>query len=148
MLIWKVKRKNYYLATIKIVEKMGNRVKIQMEFAVRSSPTILFTYLSTPSGLSEWFADNVNVKGKTNYIFIWDKTESHAELLRMVTNKLIKLKWVDGGEDEYFEIEIVQDDLTNDVALLITDFADEGEEESVRELWSAQVDALRKSIGA
>ena len=47
-----------------------DRVKLEMEFVVRSSPNILFNYISTPSGLVEWFADDVNIKGK-NYTFIW-----------------------------------------------------------------------------
>ena len=50
--------------------------KYDLEYVMRASQKVLFERLSTSSGLSEWFADNVNQKGK---IF----TESHLENLRI-----------------------------------------------------------------
>ena len=40
-----------------------------VEYDFQASPQLLFQYLSTPSGLSEWFADNVNLEVKTSYLF-------------------------------------------------------------------------------
>ena len=101
-----------------------NRVKLELEFVVKSSPNILFNYISTPSGLVEWFADDVNVKGK-NYTFFWDGDENVAELLKKVNGKNVRFKWLDNPDDEYFEMEIQKDELTNDIALIVTDWADE-----------------------
>ena len=47
---------------------MASKNIFRIEFPIRSSLKILFNQISTPSGLSEWFADNVNLNGK-NYTF-------------------------------------------------------------------------------
>jgi len=124
-----------------------NRVKLELEFVVKSSPNILFNYISTPSGLVEWFADDVNVKGK-NYTFFWDGAENVAELLKKVNGKNVRFKWLDNPDDEYFEMEIQKDELTNDIALIVTDWADEDESEEISLLWESQVQDLRNALGA
>lgn len=123
------------------------RVKLELEFVVKSSPNILFNYISTPSGLVEWFADDVNVKGK-NYVFFWDGEEIIAELLKKVNGKYVRFKWLDNPDEEYFEMEIQKDELTNDIALIVTDWADEEETEEISLLWESQVQDLRNALGA
>ena len=88
------------------------RVKIELEFVIKSSPTILFQYLSTPSGLVEWFCDDVNIKGSKQYSFFWDGSENKAELVKKVNGKLIKFKLLDNPSDEYFQFEVTKDELT------------------------------------
>mgnify|MGYP000327255360 CR=1 FL=1 len=124
------------------------RIKIEMEFEVRSSPNILYNHIATASGLEEWFADKVNVKGKDKYVFIWDGKEEASELLKKVPKSLVKFRWVDGPADEYFQLEIIIDDLTSDVVLVVTDFTEEDEAEETEMLWESQVDTLKSFIGA
>lgn len=124
-----------------------NRVKLELEFLVKSSPNILFNYISTPSGLVEWFADDVNVKGK-QYTFFWDGDENVAELLKKVNGKFIRFKWENSNDDEYFEMEVHKDELTGDIALMVTDYADEDEAEEISLLWESQVQDLRNALGA
>jgi len=124
-----------------------DRVKLEMEFVVRSSPNILFNYISTPSGLVEWFADDVNIKGK-NYTFIWDGDENVAELLKRTRGKLVRFKWEGSVDEEYFQMEIQKDELTNDIALIVTDWADKDEAEEIQLLWESQVQDLRNALGA
>ena len=120
----------------------------QIEFPIRSSLRILFNQISTPSGLSEWFADNVNLNGK-NYTFFWDGDEQEAELLSKKNNQLIKFRWIDEPKDTFFELKIVIDDITQDISLIITDFAeDEEDEEEAKLLWNKQIEKLRQSIGS
>jgi uncharacterized protein YndB with AHSA1/START domain len=127
---------------------MSKKKKFQVEFPIKSSPGILYNYLSTPSGLSEWFADDVNIKNKKFYTFFWEGSEQTAELLKNTSQKNIRFRWVDEPEDEYFEFEIAQDELTNDVALVITDFAADYEVEESTQLWEAQVQTLKTAIGS
>ncbi|MBO6517652.1 MAG: SRPBCC domain-containing protein [Bacteroidia bacterium] len=124
-----------------------NRVKLELEFVVKSSPNILFNYISTPSGLVEWFADDVNVKGK-EYTFFWDGEENVATLLKKVNGKHIRFQWEDSDDGEYFEMEIQRDELTGDIALMVTDFADEDEMDEISLLWESQVQDLRNALGA
>ncbi len=126
---------------------MSKKKKFQVEFPLKSSPGILYSYLSTPSGLSEWFADDVNIRDKKLYTFLWDGAEQTAELVRNTPQKGIKFSWVDEPDDEYFELEISQDELTGDVALVVTDFAEEHEIEESTQLWEAQVQTLKTAIG-
>jgi hypothetical protein len=59
---------------------MTEKIKYEIEFPIRSSLRILYNQISTASGLSEWFADNVNLSDKI-YTFFWDGDQQNAELL-------------------------------------------------------------------
>ena len=127
---------------------MASKNIFQIEFPIRSSLRILFNQISTPSGLSEWFADNVNLNGK-NYTFFWDGDEQDAELLSKKNNQSIKFRWTEEPKDTYFELKIVVDDITQDISLIVTDFAeDEEDEEEAKLLWNKQIEKLRQSIGS
>jgi uncharacterized protein YndB with AHSA1/START domain len=127
---------------------MASKNKFELEFPIRSSLRILFNQISTPSGLSEWFADNVNLNGK-NYTFFWDGDEQEAELLSKKNNQSIKFRWLDEPSDTFFELKIIVDEITQDISLIVTDFAeDEEDEEEVKLLWEKQIEKLRQSIGS
>lgn len=125
---------------------MSEKIKYQLEFVVKSSPSLLFTYISTPSGLGQWFADNVNSRGEL-FTFIWDGSEEHAKLLSKKNNHSIKFKWDEAEDDTFFELRVQIDDLTQDVALIVTDFAYEDELDEAKLLWETQVGNLHAIIG-
>ena len=127
------------------MEHMSDKVKIQIEYVVNCSPKVLYNWLSTASGLSEWFADNVKVRGK-KFTFVWEGIEQTAEMTVQKENKLVRYSWL--NEDYYFEFRITQDELTGDVSLIVVDFADENEEESTKELWDSQVMDLKHKLGS
>lgn len=121
--------------------------KIVLEYPLNSSPKVLFPRLSTPGGLSEWFADDVNLKGNI-YYFIWEKNEQRAEVVQKKENRYIRYKWLDAEEDSYFEFRINVDELTGDVALVIGDMVDEGEEDDAIGLWDSQIAELKHVLGS
>ena len=124
-----------------------DKVRIDLEYIIKTSPTILFNCLSTPSGLSEWFSDDVNIKND-RYTFFWDGSEETAILKNVRKSKSVKFQWEDDEDEDYFfEMTIRIDDLTKDVALLVTDFAEEGEEDEIQLMWDNNVDNLKKAIG-
>jgi len=126
---------------------MSDKVKYELEFVMKSSASLLFKYLATPSGLSEWFADNVNSRGEV-FTFIWDDSEEQAKMLNKKRDQSIKFKWLeDEDKDSYFEFRIEIDDITKDVSLLITDFSDEDELEESKMLWESQIEELHHLIG-
>ena len=127
---------------------MASKNKFQIEFPIRSSLRILYNQISSPDGLSEWFADNVNLRGKM-YTFFWDGDEQEAELLTKKNNQVVKFRWVDEPSDTYFELRIEVDDITQDISLMVTDFAeDEEDEEEAKLLWEKQIEKLCQSIGS
>jgi len=130
---------------------MEKRIKQELEFSVHSSPAILYSYLSGASGLAEWYADEVNVKGSKLYLFRWegDDEPREAEMVKSHPKKNIVFKWTDRPEEhEEWGFEIFQDELTGDVTLVVTDYCEEDEEEINAEVWESQVELLKSLIGA
>ena len=128
---------------------MPELIKYSLEFPINSSVSILYKRLSTPSGLSEWFADDVIVKDKI-FTFFWEGSEQEAKLLKLKTDHFIRFKWEDNdSKEDYFEFLIQIDDMTSDVSLIITDFAeDEKDQEEQTNLWSNQINLLKMGIGS
>lgn len=122
--------------------------KIILEYTINCSPRVLFPRLSTPGGLSEWFADNVNINGN-HLSFYWEQSEQMAEVLQKKENRYIRFRWIDATETEnhWFEFRINTDDLTGDTALIITDFAEDDEKDDAVELWNSQIAKLKHVIG-
>ena len=125
------------------------KTQFELEFVIQASPQLLYQYLFTPSGLSEWFADNVNSRGEI-FIFIWDDSEESAKLIRKNNNEKIQFQWIDDEDtDYYFELRIQFDEITKDVSLIVTDFAeDEDEVEESKLLWTNQISDLKKVLGS
>lgn len=126
---------------------MSDRKEYKVEIAVRSSPGILYNFLSTPSGLAQWFADSVDINEKI-YSFFWNGAEEKAELVESEEDVSIKYRWDWMEEEEYFEFVIGKSEITGDTILFITDFADEFDMEDNKMLWESQIDTLKKSLGA
>tara|TARA_R110001583_G_C5396498_1_gene385279 strand:- start:51 stop:434 length:384 start_codon:yes stop_codon:yes gene_type:complete len=127
---------------------MSGKIKFEIEFPIHASPHMLYQYFGTPSGLSEWFADNVNSRGEV-YTFIWSGSEEKAKVLQERPEEKIKFKWLDGEDDKtYFEFRIEVDEITKDVSLIVTDFAEEDEIEESKMFWENQIDELKHTIGA
>ena len=129
---------------------MSDRIKFEMEFPIKGSQKLLFQYISTPSGLSEWFADNVNSRGE-NFEFIWDDGEEHAKLINSKNNERIRFQWINGEEDEadyYFEFKIEVDEITKDVSLIVSDFSEEDELEESKLLWENLISDLKLVLGS
>lgn len=122
--------------------------KFEMEFVVHSSAEMLYEFLSSPSGLSEWFCDDLNIRNGI-YTFIWEDQLQQARLLKTIELQLVRFQWVDKTDGSYFEFRIQRDDLTNDISLIITDFADSvSERESAKLLWHSQIEKLMHVIGS
>lgn len=124
------------------------RVKFTMEFMFRSSPAILYQFLTTPSCLIRWFSDGVDIQGDV-YVFAWEGSTQAAQLLDDVEEELIRFRWLDADDDkEFLEFKISTSPITDDTILEITDFSDEDELEDQQMLWDAQMERLRNEMGA
>ena len=126
---------------------MSEKIKYELEFPIHASPNMLYQYISSASNLSEWFADNVNSRGKI-FSFFWDGVEEKAELISFKNNKYVRFKWLDNDDDSFFEINIVVDELTKDVSLVVFDFAEVDEVEEGKMLWESQISDLKQVIGS
>ncbi len=129
---------------------MAGKSKIELEYIINCSPKVLFNRLSTASGLTEWFADDVRVKGNL-FTFVWGKHEQSCEKKLHKENKMVRFEWLDESlekDENYFEFIITQDDLTNDVSLLVVDFTDDDEVDETTDLWNTQIAKLKQLLGS
>jgi hypothetical protein len=126
---------------------MVEKIRYELEYTFKTSPKVLYYRLATASGLSEWFADDVKVQ-KNIMTFSWEGSEQAAEILDRKDNAFAKYRWVGDDEDYFFEFKLNKDELTGDLALIITDFADDDEEKADDiELWDTQVQELKRILG-
>ena len=129
---------------------MEEKIKYELEFPITSSPQLLYQYISTPSGLSEWFADNVNSRGEF-FTFIWDDTEEKARVSSKKTGEKVKFRWIDDDNKDgeyYFELRIQVDEITKDVSLVVVDFAEEDDIRESQQLWENQISDLKHVLGS
>jgi uncharacterized protein YndB with AHSA1/START domain len=129
---------------------MELKIRYEIEFPINSSPQLLYQYISTPSGLSEWFADNVNSRGEF-YTFIWNDSQEKARLASKKSGEKVKFRWIDDNNKDteyFFELQILVDELTKDVSLMVVDFAQEDEIQEATQLWENQISDLKHVIGS
>jgi uncharacterized protein YndB with AHSA1/START domain len=124
------------------------RLKYELEYTLNCSPKVLFSRLSTPEGLCEWFADDVNVNGDI-FTFFWKKSEMKARLVAMKENRFVRFEWLDTNDEEsnFFEFRINIEELSGSLALIITDFAEEEEKADAVSLWDTQITDLKRILG-
>jgi uncharacterized protein YndB with AHSA1/START domain len=134
------------LPTVETKVQMAERKKFTLEYHINASPEFLYTYISTASGLAIWFADDVNIDGDV-FTFIWEGSEERAKLVSKRMNKYVKFQWIDRGENEFFSFELDQDELTGDVALVVTDFEYEDEIKGTTMIYDVSIDKLKQTIG-
>ena len=129
---------------------MANKEKFELEYVLKTSPKVLDKLISTPDGLSEWFADDVFVRDEV-YTFEWDKSEEQARLINKKQGESIKWQWIYDEEDEldtFFEMRYTIDPMTKAVIFTVTDYAEPSEHDEIKRLWEKQISNLRRVIGA
>jgi uncharacterized protein YndB with AHSA1/START domain len=122
------------------------RVSFQLEFLFRASPTILYTFLTTPACLVRWFCDGVDVK-EDEFVFEWSGYEEIAFVIDDIEEERLRFQWEDAPDNEYLEFRLEVSPVTNETILSITDFCDENEVEDQKKLWANQIDNLRRETG-
>lgn len=124
------------------------KVKYQIEVPIHSSPHMLYEFLSTPSGLLEWFCDDMKTNGNI-FTFVWEGEEERAKVLQRRENTSIRFRWEKDTNTDYFlEFRIEIDEITKDVSLVITDFTDPKEMEESKLYWKSVTENLKHALGA
>ena len=125
---------------------MSKKQQYTLEYLVRCSPTILYEFLATPSGLQEWFADKVDERDGI-YSFSWNGSDDTAELLESEEDKFIRFHWSHAPKEEFFEFRIEKSEVSNQTILVIKDFAEKTEVKDQSRLWDYQVKDLFHRLG-
>ena len=126
---------------------MNKKVLYTLEYPVRCSPGILYEFLSTPAGLQEWFADQVD-EHEGLFTFGWNGTEEKADLLEKEDDKFIRFHWTHSPKGEFFEFLIEKSEVTNQTILIVKDFAEKKDIKDQSQLWEYQVKDLFHRVGS
>jgi len=120
--------------------------KVTLDYIFRTTPKILFKRLSTPSGLSEWFADDVLINNGT-YTFKWKNNSQVANYNIDKRNLSIKLDWLD-EDKEYLEFRIEESDMSKDITLYVIDFIEDDEDiEDAAAFWDDIISRFKIKLG-
>ena len=128
------------------------RIDIEYPLATKS-PAIIWEQISSAHGLERWFADHVSEEDGV-FTFTWGEpwTEQDVRQARVIDAQKfdhIRLKWEyeDEDDDTYWEMHIAKSDLTHNLNLMITDFADDDDADGLKILWESSLDRLHRASG-
>ncbi len=131
---------NEYYMTVK------ERIHLEYVFD-KVSKNILWNHLTTPTGLADWFADDVSLNGN-NFVFSWNKSPQEAEKIGGSHLSHIRFRWLEEDDSKaYFEFRIHTVELTGSIALEIVDFVSPEERQEAITLWDSQVKVLKRTLG-
>ncbi|PKR80259.1 hypothetical protein CW751_10405 [Brumimicrobium salinarum] len=129
---------------------MPEKIKFEQEYLFKTSMKVLNSMVTTPSGLSEWFADDVNIKDDL-YTFYWNGSEEEARLISKKNNDHFKFQWIEDEEEDletFVELKFKVDPMTKAVVLHLTSFAEPDELDEIQLYWESTIEELRRIIGA
>jgi uncharacterized protein YndB with AHSA1/START domain len=122
------------------------------EYEVKASPKVLYPYLSSPSGLQQWFADKVIVRGSTELHFYWDNENHPATILPGKANKSVKFDFKKGDSEpgkHIIEMNLDVSEVSNTTYLTVIDGASTFKSDAdAAELWDYLMDKLKEIVGS
>lgn len=123
------------------------------EYEFRATPKLLYPYLTTPSGLAEWFSDKAYYDGASHiFNFIWENSDHHARITAQKLNKHVKFEFLPEDNNthddlSYIEFKLDQNELTQSSYLKVIDYSPATNDEDLENLWEGLVSKLRELVG-
>ena len=127
--------------------KAPQRKEFTLEYIIRSSPAILFEFVTQPDNLAQWFCDHCDSQDDI-FIFGWNGVFQRARQEIITDDELVHYHWEETNKNEYFSFRVYKSEISNDTVLEVTDFADAKEVKEQTFLWDSQIEALKHAIGA
>lgn len=138
--------KLYVYLAHKIMAAMAKE-QFSLEYDMRNTPVaLLWSYIATDNGLKEWFADDARTVDK-EIVLEWNGTEQTIQIVGFRSKKFIRYHWKDDSDKYYFELRISSSELTDNVALTVTDWAEPEEVQEAKDLWNYQIEILQRMLG-
>ena len=123
------------------------------EYQINASRKMLFPYLSTATGLCQWFADDVNINNiDKTLIFILDGDERIAVIDSIKNNRYVKFRFLNDDEkpkeNDTLEFRLEINELTQSVFVLVEEYTDTDDLEESYQIWENLLSQLKEIIGA
>lgn len=123
------------------------RTSFTLEFIFRASPSILYTFFTTPSCLIRWFCDEVDISDEV-YTFVWEGAEEIATLVDDIEEERLRFQWEEAeSEEEFLEVTFERSPVTGETILTIKDYCDDDEIDDIKQLWESQIKQLKQETG-
>lgn len=123
------------------------RVQIHLEELFKSSPKMLYQFITDPACLVRWFCDEADLEAD-RYEFVWDGYPEMALLDETEEDTRIRFKWEDADDpEEYLEFKMYKAGVTDQTVLEVHDFCDDDEVADSKTLWMSQLKKLKREIG-
>lgn len=128
------------------------KTKFAYEYEINASKKMLYPYLTTPSGLAQWFADDVNIDEDSVFNFIWEGKDHKAKLVSHRTNTYAKFMYLspdktDEDDPDWVEFKIEMNELTETSFIKIHEYSDFDDKEEQAELWEGLLQTLKVIVG-
>ncbi len=137
---------------IVLIEVHMEKYKFITEFELRSSPKVLFPYISTPSGLEQWFAEKVTVLPDHRFDFQWDGDSHIARQTGLRINKAVRFDFENTSDDNldnnHLELKLEVSELTQTTFLRVIDYSSNRDQDELASLWEGFIDNLREIVGS
>lgn len=119
---------------------------------MHASARLLYPYLSSASGLGEWFCSNVTISPEKIYTFFWGTDARKAALLASRPGHFARFEFLDANgkpdkDPDYFELRLETDELTQLTYLRVRDYSDFDDQEELQDVWEDLVTKLRGVVG-
>ncbi|WP_247236368.1 START-like domain-containing protein [Telluribacter sp. SYSU D00476] len=126
--------------------------KFVVEYELRSSPKVLFPYISTASGLEQWFAEKVKVLPDHRFDFHWDGESHVARQTSHRLNKAVRYEFENTGETEfdlnYIEMKLEVSELTQSTYLRVVDYSQNADNQELLSMWNGLIESLKEIVGS
>lgn len=123
------------------------RKKYTVEYIIRSSPAILFGFVTDPTKLTQWFCDTCD-GNESAIAFGWGGSREEADIVEFIEDEFVKYHWKDAKNKEFFSFKIYKSEISDETVLEVTDFAEDREVKDQIRLWDSQIDELKHQLGA
>jgi len=128
------------------------RNTFRAEFEVHASKKMLFSYIFTASGLSQWMADDVTVNEDKVFNFRWEGEDHKAKMVTHRINSFVKFEFLPETEEDkedpkYIELRLEMNELTQMVFVAVTDYSDIDDDEELEDLWESLIYSLKEIVG-
>jgi uncharacterized protein YndB with AHSA1/START domain len=141
-----------YLFSTMAVPATNAKRRFEMEYPINASPKLLFPYLASASGLSQWFCDDVRLDPDHRLNMVWDKQNHYAEIAMQRPGRSIRYVFLDERKQplldaNYLDFSLEYSKITDSLFLRVTDYSDHDSEQEQLELWDSLMDKLREQVG-
>lgn len=126
--------------------------RFTVEYPINASTKILYPYLASASGLTQWFCQDVRIDEDHRFNFIWDNQPHYAEMSSHRTNRSVRYVFLDQNkrltpDANYLDFTLEESQLTQEVYLRVLDYSEETDEEELQEMWDGLIIKLREQVG-